>query len=181
MLPMLRRALGAAIWAPLSACAPASAQRSPTESGRAPLEIYSTIDGGLLTPVRLVARDSSTWSALWRAVLHSADSGRTPLPQIDFTRHAVAVISLGRVPSLGGLWLLPDAVQVRGDTAVIGVVEYRLPDSCPVASAPSAPATVIRFAAEARHVRYGVVRRTSRDCRAAEVPHPREQVVADSS
>lgn len=83
---------------------------------------------GVNEPRRLVITDEKGWEHLWQTV-HAAASPQPPVPQVDFSRHMVLAVFMGRKPTSGFAVQITEVVACNNE--VLAFVKETAPPPNP--------------------------------------------------
>ena len=104
----------------------------------------------------MVIRDREAWLDVWKRI-HSPDpthgpySTLPPLPEIDFSREMLIVVTLGARPT-GGYGIIVDAVYEQHDQLEVVVRSISPGKSCFVTQSTTQPVDIVRLAKTERSV-----------------------------
>jgi hypothetical protein len=125
----------------LLACAAGTSGSSETIEH--PFEtIAAETHSGLGERRREVIRDEASFVRLW-AEIHAGPAPAPPLPSVDFARHMLIAVGLGRRPS-GGFGIKVQSVTTRGERLEVAVAESCPPPGAMVTMALTEPFEVVR-------------------------------------
>lgn len=111
----------------------------PVKIERLPDLIYGQLGvTGILQPRTQVIRDSASWSKAW-SDMHHIRRPRPPVPRVDFSRHMLLLVALGR-RAVTGYAVEITGAYARSDTLFVGIryvcFESRHGGSLPAESSP---------------------------------------------
>ena len=92
--------------------------------------------------LRIVIRDRETWDTVWKRMFAPPSASVPPLPEIDFSREMLVVVSMGSRPSGGYRIIVNSARELRLR------VEVEVLSSSPCGLAPAimtAPVDIVRI------------------------------------
>jgi hypothetical protein len=139
----------------LSACA----ARTGPALGPVPIEanVFQDNAGGIRTKSERVIRDAATWQQVWQEAT-SAQATRPPLPEVDFTRQMLLLVSTGRMSVVDGVNV--DSVGARVEVADGGrkqevlAVYYSVVRGCPASTREAYPVRIVRVRRFQDNVRF---------------------------
>jgi hypothetical protein len=110
-----------------------------------PSKYFDHVDGPD-RPLTAAIRTQADWQSLWESIepRMSRDADRHqpyPLPEIDFTRHTLIVIAMGREPS-GGFMVAIDRILRLGSSVRVLAIATRPGSDCVVTDAFTYPITL---------------------------------------
>ena len=109
---------------------------------------------------RHVIRDEAAWRTFWRRAVWG---GTAPLPEVDFSRHAVVVVAMGARPT-GGYWVDIERVLVGARALRVEALASSPGRECIVTMATTAPLDAVLVERTGLPATFDV-RDVVRDCR----------------
>lgn len=129
---------------------------------------FQTDAGGIADSMAVVIRDAATLQDLWQRAT-ATQTTPPPVPQVDFQRHMLLLISGGRMPS--GYDVRVDSVGVRrertesGTTRDVLTVQYTFTHACRRIARDAHPLEIVRVRREDIEVRFAGRRDPPAVCR----------------
>jgi hypothetical protein len=115
-----------------------------------------TSNSGISDRLRMVIRDREAWLDVWKRIhspgpTHGPSSTVPPLPEIDFSREMLIVVTSGARPT-GGYGIIVDAAYERHDQFEIVVRTISPGKGCFVTQAVTQPVDIVRLPKTERSV-----------------------------
>jgi hypothetical protein len=158
-----------------SGCA---ARTGPT-LGPVPIEARLLRDngGGIRSSSERVIRDAAAWQQVWSEAT-SSQATPPPLPDVDFNRQMLLVVSAGRMSVVDGVSV--DSVGTRAELTEAGrrqdvlAVYYTVLRGCPPSTREAYPVEIVRVRKFDGNVRFVAGSAPGAGCRAIDYSQPPE-------
>lgn len=156
--------------AALTACGGKSQPAAPAPLGPVPIEarVFYDNGGGVRDSGQIVIRDEATLRDVWQRAT-STQSAPPPLPEVDFRRHMLLLVSGGRMSPDNEIHV--DSVGLRRERNVEGreqevlAVSYTITEGCRKFNRDAYPVEIVRVRRYDGEVRFNGRRERASSCR----------------